>query len=364
MKIGIVTQPLHANYGGILQNYALQQVLKRLGHEPITIDYYWHTSRWIYLLSCIKTLLLYFIPKKRRKFNPYSITKRTERSLQNERFVRKYISITNPTRKYNNSIIKKYNLDALVTGSDQVWRPMYNPCLKDMFLGFVKSNDVKKVAYAASFGTDLSEYTETQIKRCRKYAQKLNAISVRESSGVVLCRQYFEVDAIEVLDPTLLLNKEDYMAICESVPLDKNIFLAAYVLDIDDKKKAFIQDIANKLGLSVKFLSADNEATLSIEEWLAMFRDATYVITNSFHGSVFSIIFNKPFISIGNSHRGLSRFHSLLDKFNLYNRLVDETTIANIPYINQEINWTHVNENRNNLKSKSLNFLNDNLKNR
>lgn len=358
MKIGIITQPLFANYGGFLQNYALQQVLKRLGHEPITIDYFRYRKLWIYLLYILKLIILRLIRGKGFE----AIPQLRRRSCNNESFVNNYLSVTKPVGSYKNNIIEEYNLGTIIVGSDQVWRPRYNSLiLKDVFLDFVLQKGVKKIAYAASFGTDEWEYTSKQTKECSILAKQFQAISVRENSGVELCKKYLDVEAIEVLDPTLLLDKEDYTELCKDVPANSEQYLAAYVLDINDKKSEFIQKIVNEQQLPLKIFSAGNTSKLTIEEWLAMFRDAQYIITDSFHGTVFSIIFNKPFISIGNGKRGMSRFLSLLDKFGLESRLFDEILLEKYSYVENKIDWENINNQRIKLKTLSLNFLVNNL---
>lgn len=351
MKIGIVTQPLLANYGGILQNYALQQILKRMGHEPVTIDYIPKLPIYRYLLSCVKTLALFFIPGKRRSFVPYP---KYQRNTFITPFVDRYISKTRTVHKYSSSLISKYSIEMVISGSDQVWRPMYNFYLEDMFLHFVQT-DVRKIAYAASFGVDNWEYTGKQTRCCSQLAKRFDAISVREDSGVSLCRRYLNVNAVEVLDPTLLLDREDYEVVCTEMPVCTDAFLASYVLDMTPEKNAFIHKLAMERGLSVRIFSADREATLSIEEWLSMFRDASYIVTDSFHGTVLSIIFNKPFISIGNKERGYSRFQSLLGKFDLQNRLLTVDEFDRI--VNDEIKWDEVNDLRKDWQKCSIDFL-------
>ncbi|WP_298770872.1 polysaccharide pyruvyl transferase family protein [uncultured Fibrobacter sp.] len=315
MKIAIVTQPLLNNYGGVIQNYALQKILVDLGHVPITLDCrYKPVPWWIYLLSWLKTLLCLFIPGKKR---PFAKVKPIETRLDVfESFITKHISTTIPVTNISSLSNIMHNMDAFVVGSDQVWRPKYAPDLGDAFLRFLKSSDVRRISYAASFGVDYWEYSSKQTKICSKLARKFNAISVREESGVKLCKENFGVDATWVLDPTLLLKKEDYAEICKDVHFETKQVLAAYVLNIDDSILKLCKTIAKERGLELKFFSADTKANLSIPEWLAMFRDASYVITDSFHGTVFSIIFGKEFKCLYNETRGSARFESLL---NLYN---------------------------------------------
>lgn len=352
MKIGIVTHPLLGNYGGILQNFALQQAIKKLGHSPITIDYLPYTTTLVgYISASIKSLLLFFT-SKRRRFIPY----RLHRSKLFNSFVQNHIVLTKSYTNYTASVINEYQLDVLITGSDQVWRPIYVNDISAMFLSFAESSPIKKISYAASFGVDTWEYSEEETKRCKKLAHMLDAVTVRESSGVYLCKQYLDVEATEVLDPTMLLDKEDYNSVCAHIPVASESFVASYVLDLTPEKQSYIKKIADDLGLPLKIFSVDKNTTLSIEEWLAMFRDASFIITDSFHGSVFSIIYNKPFIAIGNGERGLSRFHSLLDRFNLSDRLV--TSFASVDSFSfSVIDWKYVNDRRKVLKDLSLRFL-------
>lgn len=212
--------------------------------------------------------------------------------------------------------IEQYKLETLIVGSDQVWRPMYNDCLYDMFLQFAENFKGKKIAYAASFGVDNWEFTDEQTKICSSLIKQFDAISVRESSGKSLCKKYWVIDAVNVLDPTLLVNKDDYIKICADIPVVKERYLAAYILDSSDRVNEIIAEEADKRGLIVRRYSADAKAELTVEEWISIFRDASFVVTDSFHGTVFSILFEKPFRCVANRDRGNARFEDLLDKYN------------------------------------------------
>lgn len=357
MNIGIFTQPLKNNYGGILQNYALQQILISLGYKPITIDYRPANRLIRYLLSQCKTFILLFIPGKKRPFSRFS--KEEERNPLMCEFVKKHIITTERLGKVTRQILQKNNFQTIISGSDQVWRPLYNANLKYSYLSFVKSKKVKKIAYAASFGVDEWEYSAKQTRQCAKLAQRFDAISVRESSGVRLCKTYLDVEAIAVLDPTLLLSKERYCSLCETIPINSRPFLLVYMLDLTDKKKIFFENLAKEKSLDLRFCSANSNITISIEQWLSNFRDADYVVTDSFHGTVFSIIFRKPFLSIINSERGADRFRSLLSKFHLQNRLIDNVDIQ--VFKETQIDWGEVSNILNKEREKSINFFIYNL---
>lgn len=336
MKIGIITQPLTTNYGGILQNYALQTILRRLGHEVITFDllkYTWVDWSFSFMKNCIKRVigrepgLLITPTQKNKKEKPLRI------------FVHKNINLTTRARRLSKLQIENYQIDALVVGSDQVWRPIYNYCIEDMFFKYAEGINVKKIAYAASFGTDHWEFSPTQTKTCAALAKKFQDISVREDSGIRLCKEYLGVRATHVLDPTLLLTSADYNALCTHIPVRKP-FVFAYILDVNERKTSEIKRFALSKGLPfiIKSAGTNIQENDSIELWLSYFRDAAFIITDSFHGTAFSINYNKDVFIYTNSHRGNSRFDSLLTLFNLNHRVV-----ANMSSFVTAIDWDAVN---------------------
>ena len=353
MRIGIVTLPLHNNYGGILQNYALQQILKRLGHTPVTIDYIALRPLWKFVLSTCKTIVLYFIPKRRRPFASY----RNKQAPQMQTFTDKHIVRTYPVKKYTAKLLEAYHIDSLVVGSDQVWRPCYNRYLEDMFLAFARKCEIKKIAYSASFGVNTMEFSKSQRKRCTALLRQFDKVAVREDSGVDLCRNYFHVDAEHTLDPTLLLSNEDYEQVCSAVPRRNGKFIACYLLDPTEEQRLHIDRMAQRLHLAPVYFTADRAAALSVEEWLAMFRDAAYVVTDSFHGTVFSIVFEKPFITIVNSTRGADRFVSLLRTLGLETRLISAVTELTEDLYGYPVDWQTVNAALSAARVKSMNYL-------
>ena len=315
MKIAIVTLPLLNNYGGILQNYAMQTVLKNMGYCAETLDFECKTiPLWRYVCSWVKSILFFFVPGHKRPFA--KMIKKEKRSEIFDDFVTKYIEKTTYVNPFNVKLFCKNKYDAYVVGSDQVWRPRYAPSIKCSFLDFVKEKNVKRIAYATSFGVEKWEYTASQTRACASLIKRFDSISVREEAGLRLCKDYLNASAELTLDPTLLLDESDYRKLCDNIPqLEENV-LVVYVLNMNDSIRAMYEKIAREKNLIVKIFSADSLATLSIPKWLAMFRDASYVVTDSFHGTVFSIIFGKEFKCIYNKTRGTARFETLL---NLYN---------------------------------------------
>lgn len=354
MRICIITQPLTANYGGLLQNYALQTVLKRMGHNPVTIDYIYKPTVLRYVLSICKTILLRCLGKK-RAFIKYAYRRKPEV----QKFINDYISVTDPVNKYTKEIIEREKADAIIVGSDQVWRAIYNQgVLENMFLKFIEDLTIKRIAYAASFGlNNLENYSKRQIRKCSFLIKKFDLVTVREDSGVALCKKYFDVSATCVCDPTLLLNKEDYMNLCSTIPTCRRKFIFAYILDSTSGIENCIYRLAMQNNMEIISATADKGLKFSIEEWLALFRDADFVVTNSFHGTVFSIIFNKPFYTISNEIRGNERLSSLLTQFGLSSRAV-----KSIDNLNCNVDWQSVNNKKTEFVNYSKKFLEEGLK--
>ncbi len=374
MRIGILTLPLFANYGGILQAYALQTVLERMGHEVYHITKIWepfslpaYLKPFCYGKRIIKNLFGYKTPilyeKKCRIEQEMSM-------IYTSQFIDKYIK----KRTYKNySTILPYEYDAIVVGSDQIWRPIYFGIndIEQAYLKFAENWDIKRIAYAASFGTNEWEYTPEQTAKCCKLANQFNKISVRESSAVPLCQKHFNIKPEFVLDPTMLLNKKDYIELIyrKNDIIQKSGNLFYYILDETKEKKDLIEKIAIQRNLQPFKSNAkcdDPKAPITeriqppIEDWLRGFMDAELVITDSFHGCVFSIIFNKPFIAICNKNRGQARFESLLNLFSLQNRLIDISSPS--PIIPSEaIDWDNVNSTMKHMKENSVQFIIDNI---
>lgn len=365
MKIGILTQPLLNNYGGILQNYALQQVLIRMGHDVETIDWRpYQVKKFKYWLWRKKQLLLHFLAYNVEK--PRYQLNNIEQSIvskHTDRFVKKYISVcpilaSTPSKMRKVAKIQKY--DVYVVGSDQVWRPGYNTSMPlAMFLDFCEGEDVKRIAYAASFGTSNWEYPPSLTKECARLAHFFDQITVREESGVRLCQDYLGVSAINVLDPTMLLEKKDYVNLVfnEKEPPSKG-GLFYYILDPSEEKNKIIEEIALSQQLTPFTVMPRCQAEVrsrkdvkrniedcvfpTVTSWLRGFMDAKMIIVDSFHGVAFSIIFNRPFWVIGNAKRGNARFESILKMFKLEDRMFLPSTSDMIKW-NHPIDWVHVN---------------------
>ncbi len=337
MKIGILTLPLHTNYGGILQAYALQTVLERMGHDVKVIDRPWRKRiNWLkFPLQLLKRSIKRFVFRKNvaifteKEWNKNQII--VEKNTRE--FINRYI---HTYRVDKLSDIKEDNFDVIVVGSDQVWRPKYFHLfyknIVDAFLAFAENWNIKRIAYAPSFGTDEWEFTKEETIKCKSLIKRFDFVSVREKSGVNLCKKYLDTDVEWVLDPTLLLQQSDYTNLIKGANLSQcKGGLFCYILDMTKEKMDIIQKYAKNRGLvpDIIEISKNNKNYLlnegnvpTVEQWLFYFYNARFVITDSFHGCVFSIIFGKPFMALANSKRGLSRIQSLFEMLELQDHLV------------------------------------------
>ncbi len=355
MRIGILSLSLYVNYGGILQTYALQTALERMGHDVTFIQ----KRNWplelkvkdipiVYAKRIVKNLMGQHMPMLYEKI----YNREAPIIRQNiEPFVRKHIrmKVVDDYRQ-----ICENDFDAIIVGSDQIWRPLYVKHIESAFLDFAKDwNNIKRVAYAASFGTDSWEYSKSQSEHCRKLVKLFNAVSVREASAVKLCREHFGVEAKHVLDPTMLLEAADYMKLFKESNTPKSDGnLLCYILDENEEKAKIISSIAKEKHLKPFSVSArptyrydlpvEERIQPSVERWLRGFYDADFIVTDSFHACVFSILFRKPFLVYGNKARGMSRFVSLLEVFELQDRIVGSMSEFKKKPLN-EIDWNSVN---------------------
>lgn len=263
-----------------------------------------------------------------------------------------------------------------IVGSDQIWhRNLYNDFGKVAFLDYIY-NDKKKIAYASSFGREYWTGNAVEAQEVSFYLKNFDYISVREQSGVQVCKKYFDVKAQWVLDPVFLCNKENYRKLAEQANGDHaEKYIGGYILDIDDKKLNIIQNLRESLNLPCTILTdafrdslienenIDIQKNRYCEDWIENIMNSTFIITDSFHGMCFSIIFNKPFIVICNEERGKIRFTDLLGKLDLLDRLITENVEKERIdlLIWTPIDYSHVNQILKEKKVYSLQWLKDAL---
>ena len=379
MKIAILTLPLNTNYGGILQAYALQTVLIRMGHDVTVLN---HESFWNRTKTFEKPLVYskrfikkFFLGKSYIHVTDAAYIRDIKIIGRNtQTFIDRYI--------HNRILLSLHQLknsdyDAYVVGSDQVWRFAYfnktfgnDASMSDAFLDFTRGWNVKRIAYAASFGvSNLSDYSEKDINECRRAIKSFDAVSVREKSGIDICQKYFGIRASWLIDPTLLLTQNDYKNLinnnCKIKVCPKYIF--SYIIDPTIRKQRIREQIAKDKKLNIyysnnerindKSLVASERIQPSVESWIYGIANSDFVITDSFHACVFSILLHRQFVVIGNASRGMDRFISLLEMFNLKDRLLVDEQYDEL----KDIDYSSIDQILNIQRKRALEFLNNNL---
>lgn len=331
------------NYGAVMQAYALGRVCKELGFDVKMINLEWNDF-----------LLL-----------------RLKKSWHFKRFRAKYLPVdTNRRLRKLGDFYLNEDLEAdfCIVGSDQVWNlDITGDMYPAFFLDFVKRG--KKISYAASFGSDNWLWKGKQQDEIKNCLESFEAVSVREGRGVNICRQVFAVEATHVLDPTLLLN--DYSAIIGQKDQTGDE-LISYKFIKDNSYYDLLNAIKIELGLKrVKELSSMKPrfyknicfpVQISVENWLKSIRDASFIVTDSFHGVSFCIIFEKQFIYIPGLAERANRIMDLLALLGLESRMFKD-----VDRVRKERRWltpidyNDVKKKLAALRNDSLNFLKTSL---
>lgn len=362
MKIGLLSFHRNYNYGWNLQCYALMTVLKSMGHEVWLIDKrkFHYNNFWGKIKYLAKSFVAHFLLP-----NQINYEEEQRRKGNNiDSFFNKYINPRTDVITNKKGYKKLPHFDVLIVGSDQVWRKkLVNP-IYDYFFDFIDYPAVI-MSYAASFGVDHIEYSNSEVRRCGRLIQRFNAVSVREQSGIKLIHEVYKwkCNPVVMPDPTLLLTRQDYERIIgRTSRRSTNLF--CYILDKTIDKENAIKRISSTYSLKINTIHPDELLIYPpIEEWLSSFRDADFIFTDSFHGCVFSIIFRKPFIVYGNIERGLSRFISLLSIFKQEHRLINSTADINDIFLHnlRNIDIEQINSIQNALRSNAKKYLFSNL---
>jgi len=344
-KIATLTFHNCDNYGAVLQAYALQQILLKMGTDTEIINY--TRSNFTDVLHMFKTKLVCFLRGKPDK-QLYSMKEFLEMVFHGDgnskdihesfvKFREKYFICSKPVNKKTiKSLDNDY--DYFIVGSDQVWNCGRVNLEPTYMLDFV-SDDQKKISYAASFG--INEIPEKYIKTYSRLLSRFSHISVREKQGVSLVKMLTGKDAAWVLDPTLLLGVKDWMKIIDNDTDSNDHYILVYYLGESGR----IREIANKLseqtGLPIRFVRKQKSKAdpvvvkgVSPSEWIKLFLNADYVITSSFHGVAFSINFNRQFYAVKAEDRirqaMQSRLEDILTRMELNDRYIESFTEINL----------------------------------
>lgn len=336
MRIALLNLPFDNNYGGNLQRYALMVVLQRMGHDVTHVFLRPHYELPWY--KALKELPLRIIKKYILGRNLEVFWEWKYNVIDNELadtvlpFYEKYIKHTAPIiDKKGIKTVCADSFDVYVVGSDQVWREDMTRQLgiENYFFDFIEEKqNVKRIAYAVSLGNNQNTYPQKIMPKLTTLYKKFDAVSFREKSSKRIFEEngWIEPSPYFVLDPTLLLDVNDYellIAENETQSLTKGIGYC-YVLDQSKTVLDTIDDIASKTHKKVIKDGINNiNSPTSIPQWLRNIHDAEFVITDSFHGTVFSILFKKPFVFLGNKRRGNTRIESLFSVLGISEKGLD-----------------------------------------
>lgn len=331
-NIGIINYWWTKNYGANLTNFALSNLLAVMDYSAINLDNF--------LNSVYKT------------------------SLMNTLFKNFWVKHINKT-KFLNDIYSKVNqiCNVYISGSDQVFRPIYTQeKLEQYLLDFVRPTS-KKIAFSASFGVDKSAFLEENspevIEHMKTSLKSFDFISVREKSGVEICKDVLGVEAEWIIDPVFILEKSKFDELIKNasgkiLKQVQNDTIVSYVLDTNKEYKKAYKYLSEKYGGEVVETANSN---ISVESWLKSIRDCKLFVTDSFHGMCLAIIFNKPFICLANKSRGATRFESILEMLGIGNKCINSVDEIYTKDCVFKIDYAKVNKRIEEERQKGLAFL-------
>lgn len=335
MKIGILTFHWTVNYGGVLQAYALQQTLKDLGHTPIFINY--HNEGEV-----LKALPFYRkILHKGWNVTANLLFGRKKREKRTQIFRAEHLRISSNLCRSEEELRKEEKMDLYIVGSDQVWNPELTSNVSVYLLRFASNSP--KIAYAASFGK--KTVAEKYYPVFQEELAQFKKVSVREEDALALLEKMGVYGAKVVLDPVLLLSREQWKNVASICPVKQDYILCYYMPTRDSSVtsaiKTLAEQIAEKTGYRIVNIGKKEYEKLKFwecnllesgpAEFVALFAGAKYVVTNSFHGTAFSLKNNVPFFvpvnfSIPEDKRLSNRIECLLRMFGCSERIVDSST--------------------------------------
>lgn len=346
MKIGILTFHCAINYGAVLQAYGLQEVLKSMGHEVYVIDYRPEYLKRPYRLFFPEAVKGHGFLGNIRFFvrELLALPIRYKRRCAFNGFIKKHLHLANLDFQSEDN-----DFDCFVFGSDQIWNPQITEGDPVFFGDAPCFNGKKMFVYAASAGSvdALKEIDKVQLKT---WLSKFSALSVREKSLSHYLSEELQLENQLVIDPVLLVGKDVFYEISSSKIPDEPYLLFFSLWRNDEalnqaERKASLHglELVEMYGMTEVVKNGKVLQSLSPDEFIAMFQGASYVVSTSFHGIVFSILFHKLFYCIGHSF-GKSRFLSLLDLFGLQDRLVDVSSSSQKELEFTRIDWNFVDE--------------------
>lgn len=344
IKTGTITFHCSLNFGSVLQTFALQKMQQKLGVDNEVINYIYDNDARRYELfrtHLYKSNPLYFVAD----LLTLSMTKRRKAAYDkfNERFIRTTEEEFHESEEIR-KIVDRY--DAVICGSDQIWNTYATKqVVPAFFLDFAKDSDKLRVAYAPSLGRATIE--SQNIDDFEYYLRNIDRISVREKSSVLVVKQLTDKEVMQVLDPVLLLETNDYDEIITPVDIDgKYIFY--YALEKNRTITEYVAKLAENSGFTVVYFSkwklpfkkGFNIFTCDPGQYLYLLKNAEYVVTNSFHGTAFSVLFQKQFVTFTTQH-SYPRMVDLLKIIGLEDRIqkgkLDINSIIDYEYVQEQL---------------------------
>ena len=374
-KIGIITILKTNNYGAELQAYATQSALRKMGYDAEIIDYLFYKNPLHKQTQRSQPVFNFGLKKRLAEWvyplitNLKSLGNRHKNDVRVKRFEQFHMENTKLSVVYKSMdelYDAKLDYDVYMVGSDQVWNPGIYSSLLPYMLTFAPKGK-KRVSYASSFG--VSQIDASQQWLYKKYLPEFSAIGVREKNAVEMVEDIAGCHATWVLDPTLLLNKEDWEEVASEVRYVTGPYVLLYELTPCPYIKKLAYAMRKEKGLTIVRIckrAAEEDKDESIvnvidagpAEFVRLFADADMVITNSFHGTAFSINFGKEFYTVTPLHKqNNSRQQSLLELFSIKERLILEGTEIRAITL-KPIDYAIVNSTLDKERNKSINFLN------
>ncbi len=362
MKAAVITRHAISNYGSLLQAMATQKIIEKMGCECEIIDYIRTDEDY---KNVEKTLI-----KQKPEWNNNPIKKATYLALRQpeslfagKKFAKmrtKHLKLTRPYFSPNQLKSNPPDADIYITGSDQVWGPTADGKVDFTYcLNFIKNG--RKAAFASSFGkTSLNEDIKDNYK---KYLSLYESIAVRENNAVDYLREV-GICSSQVLDPTLLLTRDEWGEVLKEVP--KKDYVLVYQIHNDKRLGEYAKRAAKKLGLklirvspSLHQISREGKLILcpDLGEFLAYIKNASLIITDSFHGTAFAINYNTDFVEILPNNNTESRNISILSLTGLQNRILKD--YDDLRLVDEKIDFSYANKQIENEREKSLIILKD-----
>lgn len=345
MKIALITIHISLNYGAMMQTYATTRILKQLGYEVKLIDIRIHTHNSLLSFLWLPKLFKY------------------------KQFIRKYYPpLTKRYKTFQDLLSNPPQADIYMVGSDQVWNPDITKDIQyAFFLPFGNSN-IRRISFSSSFGTENWKWNEDETRKIKKYLSSFDYISVREKTGKKMCNEILGRQNIKVvLDPTLLF-LNGYPELTGHIK-EKEI-ITIYKLVPDSLFYSLAKRLASKINLNIRIIGKlipvkgyKYTYPCGIEDWIRSIAESSIVLTDSYHGILFSLIYKRNFVAfLGNPSR-MSRLTNILEELNLENRLcTDLSGIGQlIDIINTPIDYEKVHQKLKLLKNESISFLKSSL---